>query len=60
MIEGPGGHGNLVPIIPGIVGFFSRALRNDAAEHPYHHEPIGDPARLLVANGAVGVILCNR
>jgi hypothetical protein len=54
MIEGPGGHGNLGPIMPRIVGFFSRALKGDPTEHPYRPEPIGDPARLLVANGAVG------
>jgi cephalosporin-C deacetylase-like acetyl esterase len=54
MIEGPGGHGNLGPIMPRIVGYFSRALKGDPAEHPYRPEPIGDPARLLVANGAVG------
>ena len=54
MIEGPGGHGNLGPITSKIVGFFSRALKNNPAKHPYRPEPIGDPARLLVANGAVG------
>ncbi len=54
MIEGPGGHGNLGPIMPRIVGFFSRTLKGDAAERAYRPEPIGDPARLLVAGGAVG------
>lgn len=48
MIEGPGGHGALAPIMPKIVAFFTRWLKNDPAERPFVPEPVGDPARLLV------------
>jgi hypothetical protein len=55
MIEGPGGHGALGPVMPRIVGFFTRWLKDDAAERPYRAEPIGDPARLLVMPDTAGV-----
>ncbi|UYY58151.1 acetylxylan esterase [Sphingomonas sp. S2-65] len=48
MIEGPGGHGALAPIMPKIVAFFTRWLKNDTTERPFVPEPVGDPARLLV------------
>lgn len=50
MIEGPGGHGNIRPLAPQIVGFFTRWLRDDPTERPVAVAPTGDPARLLVTN----------
>ena len=53
MIEGPGGHGALGPITPQIMAFFTRWLKDEAAEAPATPAapaapfPIGDPARLL-------------
>jgi cephalosporin-C deacetylase-like acetyl esterase len=55
MIEGPGRHGALAPIMPQIVGFFTRWLRDDWTERPFVAVPIGDPARLLVVPDGVGV-----
>jgi cephalosporin-C deacetylase-like acetyl esterase len=48
MIEGPGPHGNLGPIAPRVVAFFTRWLENDPAERPFDPAPIGDASRLLV------------
>lgn len=48
MIEGPGGHGNLAPITPRIIGFFTRWLKGDASQIASTAVPVGDPARLLV------------
>jgi dienelactone hydrolase len=47
MIEGPGGHGNLQPIAPQIIGFFNRWLRDDPTQPAFVTIPTGDPARLL-------------
>jgi cephalosporin-C deacetylase-like acetyl esterase len=46
MIEGPGGHGNLGPIAPKIIGFFNRWLKDSPAEPALQSVPIGDPSRL--------------
>ncbi|WP_165356545.1 acetylxylan esterase [Sphingosinicella sp. BN140058] len=48
MIEGPGGHGNLAPIAPAILEFFTRWLKTGPPPAP-RPAPIGDPARLLVS-----------
>jgi cephalosporin-C deacetylase-like acetyl esterase len=48
MIEGPGGHGNLGPISPQIVAFFTKYLMDSPAERPFTPVPLGDAARLLV------------
>lgn len=48
MIEGPGGHGNLGPIAPQIVAFFTKNLMDSPAERPFTPEPLGDAARLIV------------
>lgn len=48
MIEGPGGHGNLAPIAPAILEFFTRWLKAVPPAAP-RAEPIGDPARLQVS-----------
>jgi cephalosporin-C deacetylase-like acetyl esterase len=48
MIEGPGGHGNLGPIAPQIVAFFTRNLMDSPAERSFTPVPLGDAARLMV------------
>ncbi|NBW07102.1 MAG: alpha/beta hydrolase [Caulobacteraceae bacterium] len=48
MIEGPGGHGNLGPISPQIVAFFTKYLMDSPAERPFTPTPLGDAARLMV------------
>lgn len=48
MIEGPGGHGNLGPIAPQIVAFFTRWLMDAPAERLFATLPVGDARRLLV------------
>lgn len=48
MIEGPGGHGNLGPIAPQIVAFFTRNLMDSPTERPFTPMPLGDAARLMV------------
>jgi cephalosporin-C deacetylase-like acetyl esterase len=48
MIEGPGGHGNLGPIAPQIVAFFTKYLMDSPAERPFATLPLGDASRLLV------------
>lgn len=48
MIEGPGGHGNLGPIAPQIVAFFTKTLMDRPAARPFASLPVGDPARLRV------------
>jgi cephalosporin-C deacetylase-like acetyl esterase len=48
MIEGPGRHGNLLPISAPIVAFFTHWLKDEPAVRPFRPETIGDPARLLV------------
>jgi cephalosporin-C deacetylase-like acetyl esterase len=48
MIEGPGGHGNLGPIAPKIVAFFTKYLMDSPAERPFATLPLGDASRLLV------------
>lgn len=47
MIEGPGGHGNLGPITPQILTFFSKWLKDDATPPAFTPLPVGDTARLL-------------
>jgi cephalosporin-C deacetylase-like acetyl esterase len=46
MIEGPGGHGNLGPIAPRIIGFFNRWLKEAPGEPELATLPGGDPTRL--------------
>lgn len=46
MIEGPGPHGNLGPIAPGIIGFFKRWLKDAPGEPTLDAVPTGDPSRL--------------
>lgn len=48
LIQGPGGHGNLGPIAPEIVAFFTKTLMGSPAERPFASLPVGDPARLRV------------
>ncbi len=48
LIEGPGGHGNLGPIAPQILGFFTRWLKDDPAPQTFVPAPVGDAARLRV------------
>ncbi|WP_167737446.1 acetylxylan esterase [Sphingomonas parva] len=46
MIEGPGGHGNLAPIAPKIIGFFNRWLKDTSGEPALQSIVTGDPTRL--------------
>lgn len=48
MIEGPGGHGNLGPIAPQILAFFSKWLKDDAPPPAFTPLAVGDASRLLV------------
>lgn len=48
MIEGPGGHGNLGPIAPQILGFFSKWLKDDPSPPVFAPAAVGDASRLLV------------
>ena len=50
MIEGPGGHGNIAPLMPQITAFFDRWLKGGPTTPPpaVRPEPLGDPAELLV------------
>lgn len=48
MIEGPGPHGNLTPIAPQIVAFFTRWLKNEPAQRPFTPTAVGEASRLLV------------
>jgi len=48
MIEGPGGHGNLGPIAPQILTFFSKWLKDDASTPAFAPAAVGDASRLLV------------
>lgn len=50
MIEGPGGHGNLGPITPQIIGFFNRWLKDSPSEPALQSLLTGDPRRLWVTS----------
>lgn len=46
-ITGPGGHGNLGPISPAILGFFAKYLKGDTAEQKWDPARIANPNELL-------------
>src|SRR5690606_21416265 len=48
MIEGRGGLGNLGPITPRILGFFSKWLKDGASPPAFAAAAVGDASRLLV------------
>ncbi len=48
MIEGPGGHGNLGPVAPQILAFFSRWLKDDVTPPVFTPVAVGDASRLRV------------
>jgi cephalosporin-C deacetylase-like acetyl esterase len=47
-ITGPGGHGNLGPISPAILSFFTKNLKNSVPEHPFTPMRVAQASDLIV------------